>query len=100
MKEHPAPWSFRWGTECPAVFDADGRTVFVVSTGTIHGAYDTGDISQTGNAAAAALELLAACKAAEIVILQMADQLDSVATVTYDDELEQIRAAITKAEPI
>ncbi len=57
-KEHPTPWTFEWDL-VPKVYDADGRTVAVLSTWTIAGAYDTGDISETGRVIAAAPELLA-----------------------------------------
>ncbi len=74
MKEHPTPWTFEWDP-VPKVYDADGRTVAVVSAGTIAGAYDTSDISETGGMIAAAPEtkaqrdeLLAACEIAEEVL--------------------------------
>ena len=47
---------------------------------------------------AASPNLLEACKAAEIIIREMANELGSVFTVHYEDALEQIRAAIAEAE--
>jgi hypothetical protein len=88
MKEHPAPWKFAWPRATAKVFDADGRMVVVVSSGTIQGAYDTDDIFATGEAIAALPELLEACKA----VLE-----DKGANPSFG-VLDKIQAAIVKAE--
>jgi hypothetical protein len=104
MKEHPAPWKFAWPRATAKVFDADGRTVVVVSSGTIQGAYDTDDIFATGEAIAALPELLEACREAEVALRDLANFYvnapDHNPSFAAGVELTRrtVRAAIAKAE--
>jgi hypothetical protein len=103
MKQHPTPWTFEWRS-APVVFDAEGKPVAVVSTGTIQGAYDTDDISATGNGIAAAPALLAACNDAEVALRDLADfyvgRQDHNPSFAAGIEIVRraVRAAIAKAE--
>lgn len=45
MHSLPTAWYFDWnGSEPPRIFDADGRCVCVLSTGTFSGTYETEQI--------------------------------------------------------
>lgn len=43
----PTPWSFQWdGDSPPVIFDANGKCVCILSTGTLNGAYETEKIKR------------------------------------------------------
>jgi hypothetical protein len=48
-KRWPRPWKFRWcHPNPPTIYDAEGKVVCVLSTGTLAGAFNDAEISELG----------------------------------------------------
>jgi len=49
MKLFPEPWKFTWSKDSvPKIVDAEGKTIAVLSTGTIEGPFEPEEITEVG----------------------------------------------------